>query len=170
MTWLLSRIMEVLHWLARLNPKARTAHLRTGSRGETAAYIFLRRLGYRVIATNFRAPKNRGEIDLIAWDAGVLCFIEVKTRVGEGLFPPEASVDAAKKAHLRSVARAYLRRLPGDRNPPCRFDVVSVSYPEAGNKPEIRLLKSAFHWRRQTFRDSATFSRPRPSGSWRPRR
>jgi len=170
MTWLLSQITGLLQRIASFRPKTFTAHLQTGSRGETAAYLFLRRKGYRIVATNFRVPQNRGEIDLIGWNGEVLCFIEVKTRIGEGLLPPEASVDGAKKAHLRSVARSYLRRLPGDRNPPCRFDVVSVTYAEAGSKPEIRLIKGAFHWHRRTMRDFATFVHFRESGSWRPRR
>ena len=144
MTWLLKLITQALQLAQRVLPQRRTAHLRTGSQGETAAYLFLRGKGYRIVATNFRVPQNRGEIDLIAWDGDVLCFVEVKTRVGEGLVPPEAAVDAAKTSHIRSVARSYLRRLPGEQNPPCRFDVVSVSYAEAESKPMLKLIKGAF--------------------------
>ena len=153
MTWLLKLITQTVQYVQGILPRRRTAHLQTGSQGETAAYIFLRKKGYRIVATNFRVPQNRGEIDLIGWDGEVLCFVEVKTRVGEGLMPPEAAVDAAKRAHVRSVARSYLRRLPGEQDPSCRFDVVSVTYPHAGAKPMLRLIKGAFRWSRRRSRE-----------------
>jgi len=55
-------------------------HLRTGMRGEEDAYFELRKLGYVMVARNIRSPRCHGEIDLIAWDGEVLCFIEVKAR------------------------------------------------------------------------------------------
>ncbi len=169
MTRLLKLITQALQFVQRAMPRRRTAHLRTGSRGETEAYLFLRGEGYRIVATNFRAPHDRGEIDLIAWDGEVLCFVEVKTRVGESLAPPEAAVDAAKRSHIRSVARSYLRRLPGEQNPPCRFDVVSVSYAEENSKPNIKLIKGAFHWRKRVAYPREYFPRARRE-RWIPRR
>lgn len=121
-------------------------HLLVANRGEMEAYLHLRRAGYRIVATNFRVPQSRGEIDIIAWDGDVLCFIEVKTRVGEGLTPPEAAVDVGKRRHILDVARHYLRRVPGDRPPPCRFDVVSVVLGSNAQPPEIALHKHAFNW------------------------
>ncbi len=168
MTWLLKLIAQALQLVQRGSPRRRTEHLRTGSRGESEAYLFLRGMGYRIVATNFRVPQNRGEIDLIAWDDEVLCFVEVKTRSGEGLAPPEAAVDAAKQSHVRSVARGYLRRMPGQQNPPCRFDVVSVTFPDAHGKPMLKLIKGAFRWRNRGF-ERAEYGRPRRE-SWTPRR
>jgi putative endonuclease len=63
-----------------LAPDDRPAHQQTGRRGEEAAYFFLRKLGYVMVARNYRTPRRRGEIDLIGWDDDVLCFVEVKTR------------------------------------------------------------------------------------------
>ncbi len=168
MRWFLKLITQSLRLAQRVLPQQRTAHLRRGSQGEIEAYLFLRGKGYTIVATNFRVPQNRGEIDLIAWDGDVLCFVEVKTRVGAGLAPPEAAVDAAKKSHIRSVARSYLRRLPGAQNPPCRFDVVSVSYAEPDSKPTLKLIKGAFHWRNQTSRGTEYFH-DRRREPWRPR-
>jgi putative endonuclease len=169
MTWLLKLITRFLQLVQRALPRRRTAHLQTGSRGETAAYLFLRGEGYRIVATNFRVPQNRGEIDLIGWEGKVLCFIEVKTRVGEGMLPPEAAVDAAKRSHIRSVARSYLRRLPGQQNPDCRFDVVTVTYPKTGGKPALKLIKGAFQWRRRTY-DRVEYVRQPRREKWQPLR
>jgi putative endonuclease len=169
MTWILKLIMQALRLTQRALPQPRTAHLRTGSEGETDAYLFLRGEGYRIVATNFRVPQNRGEIDLIAWDGEVLCFVEVKTRTGEGLVPPEAAVGGAKQSHIRSVARSYLHRLPGEQDPPCRFDVVSVTYPGQGRKPMLKLIKGAFRWRNRTYERVEYVRQPRRE-SWTPRR
>jgi len=170
MTWLLRLMMRALQAMQRVMPRQRTAHLQTGSQGEAEAYLFLRSQGYRVVATNFRVPKNRGEIDLIAWDGETLCFVEVKTRTGEGLTPPEAAVDAAKRSHIRTVARGYLRRLPPDQQPPCRFDVVSVTYMPGESRPKLKLIKGAFRWSHRKFREREYFPPPPRREFWRPGR
>ena len=114
----------------------------TGIRGETFAYWFLRRQGYRIIRRNFRVSTRRGEIDLIGWDGPVLAFIEVKTRTTEGPLPPEAALDAEKQEDLRAMARAYLRRRRL-LEVPYRFDLVAIEAPP-GRTPAIRLHKAAF--------------------------
>src|SRR5580704_18512280 len=119
-------IIRSLDWAAaRLLPADyKPLHLRTGVRGEEDAYFYLRKLGYKIAARNFRTPRCRGEIDLIGWDDDVLCFIEVKTRTSRDVKPGEAAVDRHKRRLVAAVARDYLRRFP----PSCqwRFDVVSV--------------------------------------------
>lgn len=169
MTWLLKLITRALQALQVVLPWQRSAHLRTGIQGETAAYLFLRSHGYRIVATNFRVPQNRGEIDLIAWDGETLCFIEVKTRTGEGLTPPEAAVDAAKRSHIRAVARAYLRHVPGEQHSACRFDIVTVTYVDSGSQPRLKLIKGAFRWSPRRFREREYFPPPRRE-KWQPLR
>ena len=120
---------------------ARASHLATGSRGEDAAYFHLRTQGYTMVARNFRSPRRRGEIDLIAYEGDTLCFIEVKTRTSHAVKPAEAAVDAAKQKELRAVAREYLRRL--DTAPTIRFDVVSIYY-EGDAPADFTLFKNAF--------------------------
>ena len=56
---------------------------RTGIRGETYAYWYLRRHGYVLVARNFTSPGLKGEIDLVGYDGKVLAFVEVKTRAVE---------------------------------------------------------------------------------------
>jgi len=125
---------------ALLGRSGRAAHLETGARGEEEAYFYLRRLGYAMVARNFRSPRRRGEIDLIGYDGEVLCFIEVKTRTTRAVMPAEAAVDQDKQRDLIAVADEYVRRLKSA--PPTRFDVVSVYF--EGGKPEITLFKGAF--------------------------
>jgi len=142
------RLTEFLiHTLQRIAPHfGRTSHLTFGRRGETEAYFHLKRLGYRVVATNFRVPQDRGEIDLIAWDGDILCFIEVKTRSDDSFAPPSTAVTRDKQRHILSVARRYLRRLPGERRPSCRFDIVSIVSADAALPPRITLRKGAYSW------------------------
>jgi len=116
-------------------------HQQVGRRGEEAAYFYLRRRGYVMVARNFRSPHQRGEIDLIGWDKEVLCFIEVKTRTTRDVKTAEAAVDSAKMRDLSLVAREYLRLL----TEPCpwRFDVISVYYDRPSRDPEFELFQNA---------------------------
>lgn len=112
-----------------------------GQRGEEEAYFHLRRLGYSIVARNWRSSRCRGEIDLIGWDGDVLCFIEVKTRTSLGVKTPEAAVDRHKRQEMALVARQYLRRLP----PTCqwRIDIVSVYYAVGSSRPQIEVFRNA---------------------------
>jgi putative endonuclease len=137
-------VLWILDWLAQHTlPSEKTAeHQRTGRRGEEAAYFHLRRLGYTMVARNFRSPRCRGEIDLIGWQDDVLCFIEVKTRTTRDVKPGAAAVDRYKRKLLATVIREYLRRLP----PLCqwRFDVVSVYYETAqARQPHIEVFRNS---------------------------
>jgi len=132
-----------LDWLADhiLFLERRAAHLCIGTRGEEDAYFYLRKIGYTIVARNFRSPRSRGEIDLIGWDDDILCFIEVKSRTSRDVKPPEAAVDRHKRREVAEVAREYLRRLP----PSCqwRFDIVSVYYDSKTPRPQIELFRNA---------------------------
>jgi len=136
--------LRVLDWLAKhtLPPDKSPAHQRTGRRGEEAAYFHLRKLGYTMVARNFRSPRCRGEIDLIGWEKDILCFVEVKTRSTRDVKPGEAAVDRHKRREVAAVVREYLRRLP----PSCqwRFDVVSVYYGHSkASQPQIEVFRNS---------------------------
>jgi putative endonuclease len=139
----------MVHFLDRLANHLRQhagtpPHQQTGRRGEEDAYFYLRRLGYTIVARNYRSHRRHGEIDLIGWDRDVLCFIEVKTRTSRDVKPAEAAVDHAKRRELAAMARDFLRRLP----PSCqwRFDILSVYYEERQTcRAKFELFKNAFH-------------------------
>jgi putative endonuclease len=135
--------IRVLDFLAgRLLPKTSVAkHLRTGHRGEEDAYFYLRRLGYVMVARNFRSPRRRGEIDLIAWNNDVLCFIEVKTRTSHDVKPAETAVDRNKWRQLLAPAKEYMRPFPADLQ--WRFDLITVYYDRHSNQPQFQLFQNA---------------------------
>lgn len=98
----------------------------TGRTGERMAEAYLvREKGFRILVRNWR--DGREEIDLVARHRGVLVFVEVKTRRGEGRVPGYfAAVGRRKKEALRRAVRSYLRRIP-DKPITFRFDVVEVN-------------------------------------------
>ena len=124
-----------------LAPYGRPTHQRTGARGEEAAFFHLRKLGYVVVARNFRSARCRGEIDLIAWDHDVLCFVEVKTRTSRDVKTAESAVDRHKRREIAQVAREYLRRVAPEC--PWRFDIVSVYYDSYSPRPQIEVFANA---------------------------
>ena len=122
-----------------MNPILRSLLNRVfGDRGERVAAAFLKRQGLRVIARNYRVAA--GEIDLIARDGDVLVFVEVKAR-RRGL--PAEAVTTEKQRRLTLAALHYLKRhrLLECR---CRFDVVSVLWPDDDGEPIVEHYRNAF--------------------------
>ena len=120
---------------------AKPPHLLTGERGEDLAWVYLRQLGYTVVARRWHSARLRGDLDLVAWDGETLVIVEVKTRTAHDLAPAETAVDADKQRMLRRMALAYRRRLPEPWRDlvPLRFDVLSVyDLPAAAEFEHIR--------------------------------
>ena len=140
--WITRGVLITLDWCARrILPANRSPkHLHVGARGELDTYFYLRKIGYIMVARNFRSPRCRGEIDLIGWDKDVLCFIEVKTRTTKDVKSAEAAVDRHKRQEVAQVAREYLRRVPTSQ---WRFDVVSVYYDSGNSRPQFELFRNA---------------------------
>jgi putative endonuclease len=121
------------------------AHLATGIDGETAAFSYLRRKGYTVAARRWSSGDVPGDIDLIAWQGPMLCFVEVKTRTARDASPAEIAIDSHKRNTLRRLARRYVSQLTVKTAPPVRFDVVSV-YLVPGEEREFQHFEGAFGW------------------------
>ena len=117
-----------------------------GTRGEAIVQAHLERLGWRVLARNFRCAL--GEMDLIAQEpdseGGTLVFLEVKTRRGSDHGSPIEAVDVRKQSRLAGVAQAYLaERNVGGEEPACRFDIAEVFFGPDG-LARVSLRRAAF--------------------------
>jgi putative endonuclease len=123
--------------------RLRPAHLEVGRRGEEAAYFYLRRQGYTVVARDWRSGKVRGDLDLVAWEKDTLCFIEVKTRGNRLVATAESAVDEGKASVLRRLARQYMDAMPMAPDQ-VRFDVLSIYFEP---QPNFELIRGAFSWR-----------------------
>jgi len=111
-----------------------------GKTGEALAAAYLERQGYRILARNSR--NKLGEIDIIAQDKNVICFVEVRTR--QGALKHEdalASVDIFKQKKLSMLAVNFLKK-NNLTNEKARFDVVAVSL--RSQECPILLIKDAF--------------------------
>jgi putative endonuclease len=110
-----------------------------GDDWERLAEKHLKGAGYRVLERNFRVKP--GEVDLVAEEKGVTCFVEVKGRRGEGFGLPAEAVTAEKQRRIFRAAEAWLAR-ERRAEAPCRFDVVSIR--ETPDGPEVEILRDAF--------------------------
>ena len=126
----------------------RARHFELGARGEELAIDYLKRLGYRIVAANFSLPIGRNtrdaivlaEIDVVAYDGPILCFIEVKTRATDDFALPQTNVDWRKRRQITRAARGY-RRLMGLTAALFRYDVVTVVAKPDDANARIELLK-----------------------------
>ncbi len=141
----LSRIQRALFagfcFLGLTNRKKLPA-TNTGQAGEDLAEAYLRKLGYRIVASRHRTPRH--EIDLIAIDQKTIVFVEVKTwsRAGDG--GPSDRVEADKQTRLTKAALEYLKskRL---LEHPARFDVIEVLLTSKdSDNPTVRHFINAF--------------------------
>ncbi len=121
----------------------KTEKRRRGDFGELAAQRHLKENGYRIIAVGFEA--HGYEIDIVAEDKEYIAFVEVKTRRvspedATALTRPASAVDAEKRRHIISAARAWLAVHPLPRGKRCRFDVVEVYLdPSAAKEALLRV-------------------------------
>ena len=112
-----------------------------GRKGEEEAVRLLRKSGYRIVGCNVKA--KFGEIDVVARDGPVLCFVEIKARRSVTFGWPEEGVTFDKRQRLSRLANWYVQkhRVMGT---PLRFDVVSILWNPDGSPARSRLIKGAF--------------------------
>ena len=110
-----------------------------GRAAEAAAAAWLADQGYEILARNHRT--RRGEVDLVARERGVVCFVEVRSRSRLDYGTPAASITAAKARRVVSAATDWALRHGGLRQA-MRFDVVGVDL--SGPEPRFTLYRSAF--------------------------
>lgn len=127
-----------------------------GKAGEEMAARFLLKNGCELVASNFKVPigRNRrdvlisGEIDIIALDKDILCFVEVKTRSSDDFSTPLSAVDLRKQRQITRTARVY-RKIFGLQKMRFRYDVVGIVLDKT-KAPKIEIFKA--FWTEEKFR------------------
>ena len=147
---------ELIGSLLKINEDNRKTTSVVGELGEKSVIDHLKRSGFTIVAANFKIPIGRnqkgvqvtGEIDIIALENNILCFIEVKTRNSEEFAPALSAVDVRKQRQITRTARVY-RKTFGLTNQKFRYDVASVVL-NGKKAPTIKLTKG--FWTEDKFK------------------
>lgn len=116
---------------------------RTGAQGEAIARRYLRRQGYQIIDCNWSSIF--GELDIIAERAGVLAFVEVKTRRAANTEAALSSITAAKRERMLKAIYQFLHEREFDPDSQWRVDVIAVALSGKG-PPMLDHVEDAFDW------------------------
>ena len=112
-----------------------------GKRSETDAVTHLKKMGYKILETNYR---NRlGEIDIIAKDRDTIAFVEVKARKSKTYGNPKWAITPKKQRKISMVALSYLKATRQIHSK-ARFDVVTVTLNSEDTTSTIDVIKNAF--------------------------
>jgi len=111
-----------------------------GQDAENCACTHLEQQGLHLLTRNYRS--RLGEIDLIMQDRDSLVFVEVRYRHRQDFGSGAESVDHRKQLKLIACAQHYAQAHPKIADQPCRFDVVSIGSPGAGE--QIQWIRNAF--------------------------
>jgi len=113
-----------------------------GKWGEKIAVEYLRKKGFKIVATGFRS--RYGEIDVIAESKEYLTITEVKTRRNPNFAHAREYVSKDKQRKIIATAKIWLTKRPTKLQP--RFDVIEI-YAKDGEltkSPEIIHIENAF--------------------------
>jgi len=116
-----------------------TGRVELGRAGEKAAADLLRRQGFEVVGSGFRA--RRGELDLICRRGRDLVVVEVKTRTDDSFGTPAEAVGSRKRRALMAAAAEY--RALAEWRGAIRYAVVGLTV-KADGKFEAELIEDAF--------------------------
>jgi putative endonuclease len=116
-----------------------SSRLELGRAGEKAAADLLRREGYEVVGSGFRA--RRGELDLICRRGPDLVVVEVKTRTDDAFGTPAAAVGSRKRRAIMAAAAEY--RVLAEWRGPIRYAVVGLTV-SGKDEFEAELIEDAF--------------------------
>lgn len=116
--------------------------------GEKVCAKYIKRLGYKILATNSKHGKL--ETDIIATNKTHVLFVEVKTRRMDknNIMRPADAVNYTKRTNLLKFAYYYLKTLPkkhAEKQP--RMDVCEI-YVESNGKRlkvcDLNYIENAF--------------------------
>ena len=115
--------------------RMKSPHLSLGRWGEWLALVHLRRLGWDIVARNWRS--RQGEVDLIAYDGPYLVFAEVKTRrlKPAGDRSSQHNFSSRKGRKMEYLALSFCRR-HSLMDVPFRLDLIAI---ETANRKDFEL-------------------------------
>ncbi len=107
-------------------------------KGEQIAAIFLKKKGYRILASNFNGKGF--EIDLVARKGDTIAFVEVKRRKSDDFMSPLCSIGKKRQEHIIKGAKFFLQSNDLCGRYDARFDVVTI----IGKEENIEHYEDAF--------------------------
>ncbi|MFH0855782.1 MAG: YraN family protein [Candidatus Omnitrophota bacterium] len=114
-------------------------NLQLGILAEDKAEKFLKAGGYKILCRNYKT--RLGEVDIIAKEKDIFCFIEVKLRSSDKFGKGSEAVSVKKQGQISKAALIFLKENKlMDKG--ARFDVVSLE--ASGAEENISLIKNAF--------------------------
>ena len=119
---------------------AKSMNKAVGKFGEDAACRYLEKLGWQILARNYRYSRY-AEIDIVAKDNGTIVFVEVKARSTTDFGHPFEAVNYKKLQNIFKAGLAYLKG-SSESYKRYRIDIISV-LGKSGTKtePKIEHLK-----------------------------
>lgn len=81
-----------------------------------------------------------GEIDLIAREGDILCFIEIKARATAAYGPAVTAITQRQQSRVARAASLYIQQ--SDWSGACRFDALGLDW--TGESWAFTLLRDAF--------------------------
>lgn len=114
---------------------------RRGRAAEALAREHLIASGYSILQANVRYPV--GEIDLVAMEGVVLCFVEIRSASLLDFGGAAASVTRQKQKKIIQAARWFLKscRIKFSE---IRFDVVAIQWNKPPKQASLELIRAAF--------------------------
>ncbi len=113
-----------------------------GTNGENAAISYLEAQGYQILSRNYQA--GRYELDIIALEKDILCFIEVKNYQYNSLKPLYSAINSKKKYFLITAAKHFLATHRQYESLISRFDAIFASHTKSGTIIKIELVRDFF--------------------------
>lgn len=119
----------------------RLSHIAIGKKGEKVAIKFLKAKGFDILFRNFISDNRTGEIDIVARDGEILCFVEIKTRYSSVHIDNSSEETWLRKHQADRIVDAANDYLTKIRTPAVkyRFDLIEIEFGRLG-------LKNISHW------------------------
>lgn len=120
----------------------RQANTREGFTEELLVSDLLRQEGFTILEQNYMVGPR--EVDIIAMERDVLCFIEVKSRTVKVLLGEiDILLPKKKRQNIIAVADSYCRSHTQLSYKAIRFDLALLHLPHQA-EPELHYLRNAF--------------------------